>query len=540
MSSTGIGGTPGTDAVAYDVTVDPYGNSPLVAVVNLRGIDPSQVQRVQVVVAGQDGGEDFERVYSPTNLAEPMDTSDLVFPEAGYQVPVLGLYPDCASMVRVVVDQLDRDPVDFTLSIETRLSNPEEEAWVPDIQVLTAVPELMEPGWTVAEIGVESYPMPPIAFVEWTRTIAFDERGAIRWALRPDLPKGETFTLRRSITGNFLTGSLDTIIEVTKLGRILRTFQLPDHSLTHEILQIGSEDNCEGASSGRSDYYGNMLVLASRNDTSTIEDHILELDADTGEVLHDWDLAAVFDPTRKTFVDPEQWAPGAGDWLHANGLAYSRVDESIIVSGRHQGVAKIRRDGTLAWLLAPHEGWNAPQSQKLLTAVDASGSPYGEGVQLGNEAAGASSAPEFDWSFGQHSPALLPNGDLLLFDNGCSRHWGPTYDSYSRAVVYRVDEAAMTVRQIAQFIFSRNDTSFFVSNTHLLPLTGNIFIQPGGIYTQSGGVVSTSALVKEVTTQVADDGTVAFDEVVFDAALHLVADTSRWNMYSYRGHRWTF
>jgi len=37
----------------------------------------------------------------------------------------------------------------------------------------------------------------------------FDERGAIRWALRlDDLPKGETFTLRRSITGNFLTGTV--------------------------------------------------------------------------------------------------------------------------------------------------------------------------------------------------------------------------------------------------------------------------------------------------------------------------------------------
>src|SRR4029079_15596644 len=116
-------------------------------------------------------------------------------------------------------------------------------------------------------------------------------------------------------------------------------------------------------------------------------------------------------------------------------------DESIIVSGRHQGVAKLRRDGTLVWLLAPHKGWNAPQSEKLLTAVSASGAPYGESVQVGDEAAGNSTAPDFDWPFGQHSPALLPSGALLRFDNGTSRHWGPPYASFSRAVVYRIDEA---------------------------------------------------------------------------------------------------
>jgi arylsulfate sulfotransferase len=388
----------------------------------------------------------------------------------------------------------------------------------------------------VAEISIEPNPNPPIVFVDWTRSIAFDERGVIRWALRLDeLPKGETFTLRRSITGNFLTGFLDTIVEVTKLGRITRTFQLPEHTLNHEILQIGSEDNCEGVSDGtQSGFFGNILVLASKNGASTIQDRILELDSETGEVQSEWDLTEVFDPTRTTFIDPEEWAPGAGDWLHENGLAYSRADESLIVSGRHQGVAKIRRDGSLVWLLAPHEGWNEPESEKLLTAVSASGAPYDESVQLGNEGAGDPAAPEFDWPFGQHSPALLPNGDLLLFDNGCSRHWGSPYASYSRAVIYRIDEAAMTVRQMGQFVLTKRESSYFVSNTHRLPATGNVLIQPGGS-------ASSFAAVKEVTTRVGDDGTIAFDEVVFDAAVDLsFVDSSRWYVGSYRGHRWTF
>jgi arylsulfate sulfotransferase len=388
----------------------------------------------------------------------------------------------------------------------------------------------------VAELNIEPNPGPPVVFVEWTRSIAFDERGAIRWALRFDaLPKGETFTLRRSLTGNFLTGSLDTLIEVTKLGRITRTTRLTEHTLNHEILQIGSKDTCEGVSDGTSsEYLGNLLVLASKNGAPTVQDRILEVDAETGTLAHEWDLAQVFDPTRTTFVDPEEWAPGVGDWLHDNGLAYSAVDESLIVSGRHQGVAKIRRDGSLVWLLAPHEGWNEPQLGKLLTAVNASGTPYDDTVQLGDAAAGASTAPEFDWPFGQHSPALLPNGDLLLFDNGVSRHFGSPYASYSRAVIYRIDESAMTVRQMGQVILTTRESSYFVSNTYQAPMTGNLLIHPGGSS-------SKPAVAKELATHVADDGTVSFDTVVFDAALDLSwADPSRWYAYSYRGHRWVF
>jgi arylsulfate sulfotransferase len=522
-----------------DVVVDPYGTSPLVAVVNLRGIPTSKVRSVQVVVLGQDGGQDFVRTYSSTDvdLVVNLDTSDLTFPEDGYHVPVLGLYAERETPVRILVDLIDGDRVDLTVTISTNLWKPGEVAWVPSIQVKTAVAERMEPGWTVGEISIESNRPPPIVFVEWTRTVAYDERGAIRWALRLDaLPRGETFTLRRSITGNFLTGSFDTIVEVTKLGRLVRTFQLADYTLNHEIIQIGSADNGEGGPSGtRSEHFGNILVLGSKNGLATTQDHVVELDSTTGQVLQEWDLAQVLDPTRRTYIDAERWDISQnGDWFHDNGLAYSKVDESIIVSGRHQGVAKLHRDGSLVWLLAPHKGWKEPQSPKLLVAVNASQVPYADAVQLGNQAAGNASTPEFDWPFGQHSPALLPNGDLLLFDNGASRHFSGFCGSFSRAVIYRIDEAALTVRQIGQLILSKAESSCYVSNTHQLPVTGNIFVQPGG----TGG---NTAVAKEVTAQVAADGTITFDQVVFDATIDLgVVDTSRWYVYSFRGHRWTF
>jgi len=348
---------------------------------------------------------------------------------------------------------------------------------------------------------------------------------------------GETFTMTRSLAGNFLTGSFDTIAEVTKLGRVLNSFQVSGYSIHHEILQIGSDDAGHASPGAESEYVGNLLVLASKNGASTIQDHILELDPDTGALLNAWDLGTVFDTTRTTYVDPEVWAPGAGDWLHANGLAYSSEDETIIVSGRHQGVAKIDREGNLVWLLAPQAGWVEPEAEKLLTAVDADLTPYGEPVQLGNEPAGAELSPEFAWAFGQHSPALLPNGDLLLFDNGSSRHFGPTCGSVSRAVIYRIDEAALTVRQMGQFILSKAESSCFVSNTHWLPEKGNLFIQPGGQFFDTG---NSTAVVKEVAAQIADDGTITFGAVAFAATIDMNVIPDGYFAYSYRGHRWVF
>jgi len=534
---TNSGGDFGAERV--EVRVDPYGNCPLAAVVNLVGVDPEEVQAFQVVVAGRDGAPDFERRYALSDqyFATRWDSSDLTFAEAGFHVPVLGLYADTESSVQISVERQGGDTVDLSLPIETQLTSPGESAWVPTIQVKTATTELMEPGWTLAEISKEPNPAPPVVIVDWTRTIAFDEGGAVRWVLRPDLPPGETFTMTRSLAGNFLTGSFDTIIEVTKLGRVLRSLQVSGYSLHHEILQIGSDDAGHASPGTSSEHLGRLLVLASKDGASTIQDHVLELDQDTGAVQNDWDLATVLDPTRTAYIDPEQWAPGVGDWLHANGLAYSKQDESIIVSGRHQGVAKLRRDGALVWLLAPHEGWQAPQTDKLLTAVDATLTPYEESVQLGNEAAGDASAPDFGWAFGQHSPALLPNGDLLLFDNGSSRHFGPTCGSVSRAVIYHIDETAMTVRQMGQFILSKSESSCFVSNTHLLPVTGNFFIQPGSAYFDSGSSV---AVVKEVSATIASDGEIVFDEVVFDATVDMSLLQTGSFAYSYRGHRWLF
>jgi hypothetical protein len=51
---------------------------------------------------------------------------------------------------------------------------------------------------------------------------------------------------------------------------------------------------------------------------------------------------------------------------------------------------------------------------------------------------------------------------------------------------------------------------------------------------------SSTTIVKEVATQIADDGTLAFASVVFDATLDMSVIQAGSAAYSFRGHRWVF
>lgn len=65
------------------------------------------------------------------------------------------------------------------------------------------------------------------------------------------------------------------------------------------------------------------------------------------------------------------------------------------------------------------------------------------------------SSDDFDWPWGAHTAVALPNGHILVFDNGYGRNFVlARFDDqslYSRAVEYEVNEEQRTVRQVWQF-----------------------------------------------------------------------------------------
>jgi hypothetical protein len=505
-----------------------YGNS-LSAVVGLQILDPSKVVGFQVVVKGQNGGKDFVRAYYPADAAERarLDTSEV--PVAGFHVPVIGLYAPTSvadvphySDVRILLDTADQGCFESTLRIGASLPTLGQSQYMPVVQTTIEAPDRMEPGWTFAQLAVDYANKGPTS---WTRFFGYDEQGAIRWEMSfPNLFN----PLIRTRNGTFLLGTGSQLEELSDFGKTLRVMNITDASgktdeywMHHETLPLPN---------------GHVLLSASISGGATIFDQILELD-DSGKIVWNMDLGKVFDPNRTTWLDandPKRQWTDPKDWLHNNGLAYSAKDDTIIASGRFQGVAKLDRSGKLIWMLAPHRGWNNPQKEKLLTAVDANGNPYSADVQDGGAVA---SDGTFDWTWGQHSPTLLPNGDILVFDNGDSRQFIGGW-TYSRAVIYRVDETNKTVRQIWHYDLARGQSSAYVSNTYQLPTTGNILIQSGvaPLYTDSNGnTTGPYCHVKEV----APDGSLVFESSFITGRYPVTTGDPVWS-YSYRGYRYAF
>jgi arylsulfate sulfotransferase len=270
---------------------------------------------------------------------------------------------------------------------------------------------------------------------------------------------------------------------------------------------------------------GNLLVAVNESGASTVEDRILELNRATGRIVNKWDLTQALDPTRNVFINDSV------DWLHNNAIEYSPGDDTIVISGRNQGVAKIDQLGRLVWLLAPHRGWQGAQATRLLRAVDSNGMPYSDAIQDGAE--NVLNGVEFDWPWGQHSPILLPGGEIMLFDNGVNRHFDSASDKLSRAVIYHIDESALTVRQLWEYGAIRGIEYYspIISSVNWLPRTGHFLIQPG--ITGPAGALGSAAIVSEVAT----DGAPVFEaRVIFTNRKATGPGFGGFDL-SYRAHR---
>ena len=168
-----------------------------------------------------------------------------------------------------------------------------------------------------------------------------------------------------------------------------------------------------------------------------------------------------------------------------NGLAFDESDRSIIVSGKNQGLIKISWNDELEWIMTPKKNWGKSGRDGkgfetkpfLLTAVNLEGKSYSNAVQMGNE-----SVDNFDFPWGPHAPKLLPNGNILVFDNGTHRNYDDELN-YSRAVEYQVNENDKTVKQIWQYGKERGHDFFssIVSDVDYLTGTNNILITSGFI-----------------------------------------------------------
>ena len=369
-------------------------------------------------------------------------------------VPILGLY---AGTENTVILRLSNGDASYALDTVTLSTDPVPE-FFPTVEIVAADRSRMESGWTLSNLGIGEEGR----LSSWP-TI-FDTDGAIRWYMNLSFLDDFAFPVKRARNGNLLLAQGFVVFEYDMLGWLRGRWDTPGYFLHHELLEKPN---------------GNLVVAVEVLGRATLEDHVLEIDRGSGTIVNEWDARQVLDVYRRTFVDDDS------DWFHMNAIYHSEPDDALIISGRNQSaVVKVTNNNELVWILAAKKGWGLAgldsnghnTSDFLLTAVDATGTPYSEPVQLGDE-----DAPDFAWPWGQHAAMILPNGNLFLFDNGVTRNFDEDEAPFSRGVEYEIDETAMTVRQVWQYGQNRGPDyhSPIISDVDLLPSTGNRLIMPG-------------------------------------------------------------
>ena len=193
-----------------------------------------------------------------------------------------------------------------------------------------------------------------------------------------------------------------------------------------------------------------------------VESNLVEISA-TGQVIKEWDLAAIFRAAMLAAGDdPSNFVRDGADWFHMNSAVYVAADDSILISSREHFVVKLDyASGRIKWLLGDttkHWYVDYPSLRALALKLKSGKAPVG-----------------------QHSLSIAANGELLLFNNGLGSLTQPegaapgvTRD-FSTPSRYRIDESAGTAIETWSYapdpaIFSDFCSSVYegAANHHLI------------------------------------------------------------------------
>lgn len=386
-----------------------------------------------------------------------------------HRLNIHGLYADHLNTIYVTyTDKKGKARLQDTIQVQTESLSSFLEVKITPIERNLSK---MEPGMTLVNYIGENQ-------LDAHRPFMFDAAGEIRWILNfqkhPELDKlVANIGLSRMRNGNFLCGDRTSgyLYELNMMGEIVNKWDLRSqgYEFHHEVMEMPNS---------------NFLLTATQPDSKnangepTINDIVLEVSRNDGKIITVWDLKKSLDETRNvipTYTNE--------NWAHDNAVAYSSEDDAIIVGLRHQGLVKLDRHNRVKWIISPHKDWGKngrgePLEQYLLNPLDS----FGQLIEDKEVLQGYSAHDSFDWSWALHNPVLLDNGDILLFDNGYNRHYEYNFfTSYSRAVVYKIDESEKTVQQVWEYGKERGNECFSsaVSSVQYLPQTDHVLFCPG-------------------------------------------------------------
>lgn len=399
-------------------------------------------------------------------VTDPARSFTIDLPElaAEHTLPVLGLRAATTHAVTVTVTDengasLTAAPIDVTTE--------PLPADFPGVTTNRVVPAQIEPGVTLTGLGHYI-----LAVDDDGNAVFYIDTPRIASDIR-QLPNGNLLISYRDMTGG---AELDVFGNVVRRWYTANTsaglpgdIAVTADSFHHEfgmlpdgkLYALGSENRTfAGYPTSETDPTPQTSPQAVVGDVV----HVFEPD---GTPVHSWSLFDIVDPYRLGYDSfgnywSSFYAPSSVlDWSHANAIVPDPSDGGYLVSLRHQdAVIKLDASGALQWILGNHDNWTSAFAPYLLTPV---GTP-------------------FEWQYHQHGPKLLPNGHIVLFDNGNYRVSPPAPippTSYSRAVEYAVDPATHEVQQVWEYDADQALFAFATGEVDIGPVTGNIIVTFG-------------------------------------------------------------
>ena len=264
--------------------------------------------------------------------------------------------------------------------------------------------------------------------------------------------------------------SSSKLARIDRLGRVTQVYSLDGYELHHDI-GFGAD--------------GEVLALAEVAEGETVEDRVLSIDLETGDVTEILDFTQVmkgyFDMTRPVSpTDDFFWQAGEWDWIHLNSLQYMEEDDSLIVSSRETStiikVANIHSEPAVEWLAGDSRFWaDTPYAGLCLTQVGDFVPQYGQHCVelLDRESDGVYTLAVYNnnyWSLNSRDDFELDVADSVgtdLYGDGTET---------SQVYIYRIDENAGTFELAGSFDVPY---SSIVSNGSRCSTTGNWTVNSG-------------------------------------------------------------
>lgn len=428
-----------------NIIINPYGNSPLTALIIF---ETEELEKIKVTIKGKNEYTTISHEFKEDTI---------------HHLPIYGLYADYNN--EIVIETKDSS---YTYYLKT-LALPDE----------ITIPTVLNNDINYAHNQMYFLSLATIGY-----SVGYDFDGEIRYYLKYD--NAANWGLRELSDGYYTIGTdrlnntpyYNTgLYKIDLLGKVYQEINVPD-GYHHSVFEMPN---------------GNLLIANNNYDNNSVEDNIIEIDKNTGEVVKSINLKDILPIDQGK---SENWTNE--DWFHNNSVYYSDKTNELLVSGRHLDiVVSIDYDSLkINYIIGDNQGFSEEMQKYFLTPTN-------------NE--------EFIWNYSQHAAMILENGDYFIFDNGNNRsknkdEYLSATNNYSRGVIYNINKEDMTIKQVYQF-GKELGSSFYspyvgdvdeLGNNHYIIHSGGIVMIDGIVQNQPMGFLDNTELLSR-TYEVIDN-----------------------------------